>query len=476
MKEPPWFPGWVAPITCAGLCLGLAGCAIGGRPPAILYAAAEPMVEHRAGMIDEPVFGGQLYLFEAGPLEETDEVETVVLVHGLSDQGVGDWRHVVPGLARRYRVLVLDLPGFARSDKGDHHYSFERYGELLHWLIEERAVGPVTLVGHSLGGALALFHADRWPNDVSRLILVDTAGVLHRTAYLKYVASLRGTGIFSKSPDLREGLNDFIGWLLEATEKLPGTDRLGQILADRKLRRRYLRSDPSAVAGAAMTEVDFSQRLHLIEQPTLVIWGEDDDVAPVRTGQVLSARLPDVRMRILPDVGHAPMLESPEAFNRLLLATLDSWPPAEPLRLPEQVPSHRVGTCRGRDDVSFRGDYARLEIQGCDRVQVRDGSIGQVIIDNASVEFHNVRIDADQVGLQAGESSVVLTNVRVEADTALLLDNARIDMAAVELVGRRSAVRSVNDSNLVFSICRIQSPHGSGTLHGAFEFNEDSKL
>lgn len=453
----------------------LAGCSVGGGQPEMFYPASLPMVEHRAGMTDEPIFGGRMYLFTAGPLEPVDEVETVVLVHGLSSQGAGDWRHVVPRLAERRQVVTLDLPGFARSDKGNQLYSFERYSELLHWLIENWAKGPVTLVGHSFGGALALYHAGARPADVEKLVVVDAAGILHRTAYVKYVASLRDAGLLSASPDLEEGLNDIIGWLLEATEKIPGTD-MGRVLDDGELRRRYLRSDPGAVAGSAMMEVDFSQRLDRIDQPTLVIWGRNDDVAPLRTGKILTARLGDVRLKTIPGVGHAPMLESPDAFNRLLLGALDDWPAAEPIRLPDRVRSERIGTCNGRDDMTFTGDYAELKIQGCDRVEVRDGSLGKVEIESASVDFENVRIDAGEVGVVADDSNLVLTNVRIEADTALLVDDARVDLASVELVGREHAVRSLSESNLVFSLCRIYSPHGSGTLHGVFEFNEDSKL
>ena len=455
--------------------LALTGCAIGDREPQTMYAPAEPMIEHRAGMTDEPVFGGSMYLFTAGPLEEVEEVPTVVLVHGLSAQGAGDWRHVVPELARRHQVLTFDLPGFARSDKGKQLYSLDRYSELLHWLIEEWAAGPVTLVGHSFGGALALFHADQRPDDVERLVVVDAAGILHRTAYLKYIASLKDAGILSASPDLEEGLNDIIGWLLEATEKIPGTD-MTKVLANGSLRSRYLRDDPGAVAGTAMMEVDFSQRLDKIRQPTLVIWGENDDIAPLRTGKVLAARLPNVRLQTVAGAGHAPMLEAPDSFNRLLLAALEDWPPADSIHLPERSRSQRIGTCNGRDDVTFTGDYAELRIQACDRVQVRDGSIGKVEIESASVDFHNVRIDATDVGLHADDSNVTLTNARIEADIALLVNDARVDLASVELVGHRQAVKSLSESNLVFSLCHIQSPHGSGTIHGAWEFNEDSKL
>lgn len=433
------------------------------------------MVEHRAGMTDEPVFGGRMYIFVAGPLEEVEEVETVVLVHGLSTQGASDWRHLVPLLARRHQVVAFDLPGFARSDKGEHLYSLEKYSELLHWLIGEWAEGPMTLVGHSFGGALALYHADQRPDDVDRLVVVDAAGILHRTAFVKYVASVKDAGILSASADVEEGLNHFIGWLLEAAEKIPGTD-MAKVLADGELRSRYLRDDPGAVAGSAMMEVDFSQRLDTIEQPTLVIWGEDDDIAPLRTGRVLAGRLPDVRLQTIPDAGHAPMLRTPAAFNRMLLSALDNWPPADPIRLPDRASSTRVGICDGRDDVTFVGDYAELRIQACDRVRVRDGSLGKVEIESASVDFQNVRIDAADVGLHVDDSSVTLTNARIEAEIALLVDDARVDLASVELVGRGQAVKSLSESNLVFSVCHIQSPHGSGTLHGAWEFNEDEKL
>lgn len=473
---PPAAPTSVLLLAASAL---LAGCGVGGpaRGPA-LRPPSDPMIEHRAGLVAEPVFGGRMYFFEAGPLlppADGSRVPTLVLVHGLSTQGAGDWRHLVPALARRHRVVSFDLPGFARSDRGDHLYSLERYSRILHWLVETRAGGPVILIGHSLGATLSLYHAGEHPDDVERLILIDAAGILHRAAYVKYVAEIRDAGLLSASADLEEGLNDFIGRLVEFSQKLPPVE-MRTVLDDDRMRRRYLRGNPAAVAGSSMLEVDFSQRLGRVRAPTLVIWGTEDDVAPLRTGRVVAARLPDVRLELIQGAGHAPMLDRPADLLRLLLGALDAWPAEDPIRLPAPADSTREGECKDTDDMSFEGAYASLRIDGCDRVQVRNAALGSVEILRSSADFHDVRIEGTDVGLSVDDSAVVLTNVRVEGDTALLVEDARVDLANVELVGRQDAVRTLDDSTLVFSVSRIDSPHGSGTLHGSYEFTPKSRL
>src|SRR5918994_3444963 len=76
-----------------------------------------------AELVDEPVFGGRVALYRAGPLVATRGAEAVVLVHGLGQNGARDWSKLIPALASRYTVIAVDLPGFGHSDRGNHLYS-----------------------------------------------------------------------------------------------------------------------------------------------------------------------------------------------------------------------------------------------------------------------------------------------------------------------------------------------------------------
>jgi len=140
---------------------------------------------YRSELVEAPVFGGQVYVLEAGPAD----AEAVVLVHGLGDSGSRDWYPILPALAARYHVVTFDLPGFGRSTHAHELYSPEGYAEFIHALVGQRVHGAFNLVGHSMGGAISLFYAGRFPGDVKRLVLIDAAGILHRKAYVNFAVS-----------------------------------------------------------------------------------------------------------------------------------------------------------------------------------------------------------------------------------------------------------------------------------------------
>jgi len=94
---------------------------------------------------------------------------TVILVHGVSEQGSDDWKNVVDNVNDSFHVITFDLPGFGRSDKKNITYSIEKYSSFLNWFIETYTKKPISLVGHSLGGAISLFYAGTYPNGIKRL-------------------------------------------------------------------------------------------------------------------------------------------------------------------------------------------------------------------------------------------------------------------------------------------------------------------
>jgi pimeloyl-ACP methyl ester carboxylesterase len=138
-------------------------------------------------VVTEPVFNGKARVFTAGPVA----APTVVLVHGLGDKAARDWDGLIAVLARDHHVVTFDLPGFGRSSKGNELYSPENYAAFLRYLVVEHIrTRPFSLVGHSMGGAIALRYAARYPQDVTALVLVDVPGILHRMAYSKHLGHL----------------------------------------------------------------------------------------------------------------------------------------------------------------------------------------------------------------------------------------------------------------------------------------------
>ena len=237
-----------------------------------------------------------------------------------------------------------------------------------------------------------------------------------------------------------------------------------------------LRDDPAVVAGAALMELDFSHKLPKVEVPTLALWGDDDDIAPVRIGRVLAAQMPNVRLEVFANAGHAPQLDQPAAVGHRIGEVLLSWPPSRPVRPPSWIASRRNSECRGTDEISLVGAYNHIRIDSCERVTLTDVTARRITIEDSRVSMTNVTVVGDDVALRVKDSAVTVTNGRFEAATALSLHDSRVDLASVELSGRRHAIEASEASTAVFSLCTINSPLGSGGLHGIHQILPEAPL
>ena len=139
--------------------------------------------------VEEPVFQGMLHLVEGGQ----ENLKTIVLIYGLGSRGILDWQRVFPVLTDNYHVIAIDLPGFGGSDNHQVQFAPGKYSQLVNWVVNQYAHGPVIVIGHSMGGAVSLRYAHNYPEQVARLIMVDIAGVLQRTVFIKHLAKLPDT-------------------------------------------------------------------------------------------------------------------------------------------------------------------------------------------------------------------------------------------------------------------------------------------
>lgn len=405
------------------LALCLAPLAALAQPPSDWYAAANASAE----FVREPVFGGQVALFRAGPADG----EPVVLIHGLGAAAARDWSNVIPALAHRYAVYALDLPGFGYSDKGNHLYSPENFARVLEAVLGERVQRPFALVGHSMGSAVALAYVTAFPRRVSRLVLVDSAGVLHRSVYAEFlgrVGAQRAIGMDSPWFD------QVVRAIQLRVENWPVH---GKILLEREgVRRRLFGGDPNAIAAFALVEQDFSEALRRIAVPTLVVWGAEDTIAPPRTGQVLASAIRGARLVVLEGVAHAPQIQAPKRFNPILLEEIDGRQlAAPPYALPEGDPrSSRTGSCNGTRGAEFTGDYQRVMLDNCIDAHISNARIGYLQVSNSTVRVVNSHV---RKGIDARDSRLELTGGSVRGH--MVLDATSVDAAGTRFADQKVA-------------------------------------
>ena len=380
-------------------CLLLAAPAVPGAEPAGSEAADWIGVDGAsAELVPEPVFGGRVMLYRAGPRD----ADAVVLIHGLGNNAARDWSRVIPALAQSYAVYALDLPGFGQSDKGNHLYSPKNYVLAIEAVLAERVPRPFALIGHSMGGAIVLAYAAAYPRRVRRLIAVDAAGVLQASVYAEFLG--RATAGRAVGMEMR-WFDSLVRTIQDRAERLPGRSEL--ILENAEARRRLLRGEPTAIAGLALAEHDLSRALRSIAAPTLVIWGGNDKVAPLRTGQAVAGVIPGARLAVIPGAGHEPQLEAPQRFNAIVLDELGGRLEAKPYALPRaKIQGGRSARCAGERGQEFSGDYERLILESCLEVQIAGARIGYLRATNSTVRIVNSQI---RDGIGASSSRLELT-------------------------------------------------------------------
>lgn len=405
-----------------------------------IHISPPQLQDGREFLVTEPVFNDRVYIYEAGMEHEN----SVVLVPGIGDDGVKDWGYLIPELAKQYHVVAFDLPGLGRSTKQNILYSPANYTAFVKWGVSRYVKGTFILIGHSLGGAVALSYAAAYPNDLQKLILVDVFGVLHRTALTRYMVQIKSmqwrsrllTGLSIRPV---HDLNDFLQSILDSLEFQRATVELETAINSPAFRKLVLGSDSKKIAALALVLEDYSQVLERVTTPTFILWGDKDPVAPLRTGKVLAAQL-----EIIPESGHVPMLEQKEKFNQIVLKALSSNPVEKRSAiLVQQQPviTGNMGRCNNQDGIMFKGFYENIEIVNCQHVRIVDVTTNMISISGSEVMIENSLIKSNDVSLRVINSELDLTNVYIEADVAIETSDSRLDLAGVKLVGRKFAVK-----------------------------------
>lgn len=413
-------------------------------------------------MEQEPVFHGKILTVQAG----MEHPQTVLLVHGLGQYGFTDWVQVMTHLAQRYHVLTLDLPGFGYSDSPPGKYSPRNYAELLHWLLHRYSKGPAIVVGHSLGGAVALRFASEYPSQLDKLVLVDAAGILQRTAFVKQPVGsslsvdevpffLKGT--VARIKDLEDNAVDKITGLPDPTRFLRNDDAAWGDILD---------GHPGLNAGMSMAEENFSSAIYTLQTPTQIIWGAEDNIAPLRTGEMLARRLARAQLRIVPGAGHTPM-EDPgsAAFQEILDLALATDP--QPANHSEPASASTIDLrCQGKTGKTFSGDYREVRIEDCSGIKLQDVSAEHVVIRDSIIEMTNVQIHSQGIALDVINSELIATAGEISGETAIRADKSRIDLAGFKLDTSGPAVEVLRSSRLVGSANEIRSPDYTGYWQG----------
>jgi pimeloyl-ACP methyl ester carboxylesterase len=245
---------------------------------------------------------------------------TLLLIHGFT-ASVFVWKTVAPRLADEgFHVVAVDLIGFGYSDKPAwFDYTIGSQARMVSRFMDRLGIGRATIVGSSYGGAVGLTLALDYAERVEKLVLVDA--VINDDATNHPIMKL------AKIPGLGEVLTPFLidskmfmkfrmqGTLAPVNHHLITRDRIESVIRPLQSKEGH---NAVLKAGRNWDANRIEKDAHLVHQPTLIIWGEEDFVIPIHNGQTLYNSILNSRFVVLKNCGHVPQEEKPELFVSLV--------------------------------------------------------------------------------------------------------------------------------------------------------------
>jgi 4,5:9,10-diseco-3-hydroxy-5,9,17-trioxoandrosta-1(10),2-diene-4-oate hydrolase len=242
---------------------------------------------------------------------EMGEGPPVIFIHG-SAPGASAWSNFKGSFAEfagaGFRAIGLDLIGYGDSDKpANARYTLDFHVKALKALVDTLGQSPVSIVGNSLGGAIAMRFALDRPDQVKKLVLVAPGGLASKLRYIRMSGirammwSLLGPG-GPTAGKLRKTFN------LQVFDKTLITDELIEE------RLAIAKTQPREVLSTLSID-NLLPRLHEIKCPTLAFWGVYDNFCPIETAALLGQGIPDCRVLLLSQCGHWAQVEHRQTFN-----------------------------------------------------------------------------------------------------------------------------------------------------------------
>ena len=272
-----------------------------------------------------PVSHAVLHGQEIAYVEAAGAGPVLLLVHGMGSSS-RTWDTVVPLLTDGgAHVVVVDLPGHGRSGKGRGDYSLGALASTLRDLLDHLGHERAVLVGHSLGGGVALQFAYQYPERCEGLVLVASGGLGREASPLLRAASLPGAELVipvishPRSVSAIAGAGRLLS-RLRGTPTFPD-DAIVTLteLADADTRAAFLATLRSVVDVSGQRVSALAKLASAAHLPILVVWGDRDAVIPCEHGRQAVAQLPNGRLTIFPGAGHEPHRHDPERFAAILM-------------------------------------------------------------------------------------------------------------------------------------------------------------
>jgi pimeloyl-ACP methyl ester carboxylesterase len=259
----------------------------------------------------------------------------LVLIHGVTGN-LHTWDEVLPELAEHYTVVTPDLLGHGLSAKPRGDYSLGAFASGIRDLLGALGHFRATVVGHSLGGGIAMQMAYQFPERVERLVLVSSGGLGEEVSVALRAATLPGSELVIPliAHNSVIDVGRFVGRMLANVGIIVSPDRAEVArgyasLSEAEARNAFIQT-MRAVIDIGGQRVSARDRLYLTEtMPSMILWGKRDRIIPASHGRLAHKAMPGSRYELFESSGHFPHVSEPRRFATALRSFIDETEPAE---------------------------------------------------------------------------------------------------------------------------------------------------
>ncbi len=261
-----------------------------------------------------PLMGMNVHYRDEG---NTQDSIPIVLIHGTSSSLL-TWDSVVDNLKDKHRIIRMDLPAFGLTGPNPNKdYSFDYYTRFIDSFLVKLSIKKCIVIGNSLGGGIAWHYALAYPQKVAKLVLVDASG------FSSLTKSKGAIGFkIAQTPFLNQIVKFVTPRFLvrKSLEDVYVDDaRISDSLVDIYFKMTLREGNRAALIDRMRAGFqNESAKIAGIKTPTLIIWGEGDQLIPVAHAYQFQKAIPNSQLSIFKSVGHVPMEESPKQFTTVL--------------------------------------------------------------------------------------------------------------------------------------------------------------
>jgi 2-hydroxy-6-oxonona-2,4-dienedioate hydrolase len=259
--------------------------------------------------------------------DEGDSDSILVLVHGFA-ANVEYWEKNIWVLAKKRRVIAVDLIGFGKSDKPKINYTLELFVDFLKSFLKELNIDKLDLMGHSMGGGVSTYFASKYPDKVNKLFLISSVGF---DKYIPMAFRVLGLPIWGKLifQPTRYTVGQAVRRFMYVKDSISEefAENLYQLNKTKAAKYSLLKILTNYVSLKGISNKILKlmkERVAKLTMPVYVVWGKQDELLSVRGAAKAKELIPQAKVYLFDKCGHMPQLEYPAKFNELICSFLSA--------------------------------------------------------------------------------------------------------------------------------------------------------